>query len=56
LSPLPPASGLPVDVDALPLDALEVSVPCDEQAANRLTAARAPRSLLYIGINPCQTL
>jgi hypothetical protein len=29
---------------------------CDEQAAKRLTAAKAPKILLYMRINPCQTL
>jgi hypothetical protein len=37
------------------VDELEVSVLEDEQAASRLTAASAPRILLYIRKHPCET-
>ena len=37
------------------VDELEVSVREDEQAASRLTAANAPRILLYIQKHPYET-
>src|SRR5258708_9079911 len=56
LSAAPLANGSRIDIAAEPvLVVLEVSVLDDEQAANRLTATKAPRILLYIRIYLCQT-
>ena len=46
---------VPRDIAPEPVVVLEVSVLDDEQAANRLTATKAPRILLYIRIYLCQT-
>src|SRR5258707_986742 len=55
LSAAPLANGSRMDIAPEPVVVLEVSVLDDEQAANMLTARKAPRILLYIRIYLSQT-